>query len=289
MKRVKAGFTLVELIVVMGIISVLVSISVPALNTARQAARRVVSKSNLRQIASVVSLYECDNGKYPPTVAYIECGSPRTWLEPTAMVNTEFTAPRSISRYLRPYIENPSVMYCPSAPRDYSYMQDAWDAGDDWDNPDTDSIRDKLFGTYSFWWNYKGYLSEKRRIFEGPDKSDYYRGKSDLVASCFFGKTPGPCDQLDPCDYISCMRFKKAGRTPQYSVSSQLWNRMDSRDIEREDIRIRLNAAYTDGHVEQFNAAKTTTLKVSMRPNGGYPYFPDYIRGDVYLPEKAIR
>jgi hypothetical protein len=83
------------------------------------------------------------------------------------------------------------------------------------------------------------------------------------VASCFFGKTPNPHDHLDPCDYVSCERFKKAGRTPQYSVSSQLWNRMDSRDIEREDIQIRLNSAYTDGHIEQFNAAKTDYLPVS--------------------------
>lgn len=289
MKRVRTGFTLVELIVVMGVISVLVGISLPALNGARQAARRVVSKSNLRQIASVVSLYECDNGKYPPTVAYMELGGPRTWLEPTTLINYEFTGPRSISHYLRPYIENASVMYCPCAPRDYSYMQDAWDAGDNWDNPDTARIQDPLFGTYSFWWNYKGYLSEKRRIFEGPDKSDCSGRKSELVASCFFGTTPNPYNQLDYGDYISCERFKKAGRTPQYSVSSQLWNRMDSSGITREEIRIKLNAAYTDGHVEQFNAAKTTTLKISMRPNGGPYYFPDYIRGDVYLPEKAIR
>ena len=37
--------------------------------------------------------------------------------------------------------------------------------------------------------------------------------------------------------------------------------------IEREDIQIRLNAAYTDGHVEQFNVAKTDYLPVSRGQN----------------------
>jgi len=44
---------------------------------------------------------------------------------------------RSISAYLRSYIKDATVMFSPSAPRQYDYLQEAWDAGDDWDNPET--------------------------------------------------------------------------------------------------------------------------------------------------------
>jgi len=58
----KKGFTLVELMVVVGIIGILVAIAVPVYNNATKNAADVANEANIRTIKSAISMYLASEG-----------------------------------------------------------------------------------------------------------------------------------------------------------------------------------------------------------------------------------
>lgn len=70
-RRVGRGFTLIELMVVMGIISLLVAIALPAFSAARKNARKVTSEATISVLATGLEQFNADTtvgGSYPPSV-----------------------------------------------------------------------------------------------------------------------------------------------------------------------------------------------------------------------------
>ena len=63
----KRGFTLIELLVVISIIGVLISLLLPAVQQAREAARPRNVTNNLKQMGIALHNYESSNGCFPPS------------------------------------------------------------------------------------------------------------------------------------------------------------------------------------------------------------------------------
>lgn len=282
----RRGFTLIELLVVMAILSILMGILLPGLSKARYQARRILGTNNQRQIVGGVSLFAMDNDEqYPESVATIGDDLTWNWQEPMMLTGYRARSPRlhrSMSAYLRRYLKDADTIYCPNAPRKYEYLQDAWNAGDAWDNPDTPPVEDPVSGTYCFYWNYTGYLEDRAYLFQGPRNSTGGRRQSRLLVSDYFAYNHWRSENA----YSSCEKFGGSSITEGTMLSSAYWS--DKADAGSDKPQIKLQAGYTDGHVEVFSSLDTVTMRVILNPETGEPYPEDITPGTFFLPRNAL-
>ena len=102
-----AAFTLVELLVVIGIIALLISILMPALNKARAQARMVTCQSNMRQIGQALTAYAGQHkGRALPVW-------PWSWHPGLAQ---NFVWDVGYQEFLYPWIKSKDVYRCPDRP-----------------------------------------------------------------------------------------------------------------------------------------------------------------------------
>ncbi|MFH1613478.1 MAG: type II secretion system protein, partial [Planctomycetota bacterium] len=129
------GFTLVELLVVIAVIAVLLSILVPALNKAREHARRVICGSNMHQWSLALNSYSMENEGELPTIGscvYLyslnasEESQQNEWRQTHGSL-AGFRRTYYFGYVMYPYIKDiPNIGRCPSNPTWRNSDLDMW-------------------------------------------------------------------------------------------------------------------------------------------------------------------
>src|SRR5262245_26305573 len=127
----RRGFTLVELLVVIAIIGVLVALLLPAVQAAREAARRMKCQNQVRQIGLSVHNFENSFKTLPPGVVNVASAGPIPDLSEYLRVGTSGTAAANYTKQgflsiMLPYLEQANVLV--AAGGGYNFRLD-WNEG----------------------------------------------------------------------------------------------------------------------------------------------------------------
>lgn len=202
LNRIRFGFTLVELLVVIAIIGILVGLLLPAVQAAREAARRMQCSNNLKQLALGLHNYESAQKSFAP-------GSiiPRTtgaYPPPAPGSNQCRTAGWSWSTFVLPYIEQTALYN--STVGAYPMMGQAVL------NPATRLLLQTKIGSF------------RCPSDSGPDLNDtpsehHFRFGLEVGGTAWYvdGATAGPRVPLSTSNYVAMQ-----GHTAQNFVNSQL-------------------------------------------------------------------
>jgi prepilin-type N-terminal cleavage/methylation domain-containing protein/prepilin-type processing-associated H-X9-DG protein len=260
--RRSRGFTLVELLVVIGIIGLLVSILLPALNSVRQQANSTKCLSNLRQLGQAAMAYANTYGGYTvpgyaSNVVVVGNGNfadGDNWA--TVLVNDGFITAPKVANLTDGVSGEDSVFRCPDGLPDYiiDTFSDA--------NGTAPSPKDRADGL-------------------GATPIRTVSQQTGLILDCWYGinatlnriDSANPPNPQTPCLRIPCNGSNRLPKLTQIRDSTRMVfifdgvfmnihfdaNRVNARHYNRT----RTNIAFFDGHAETFD---TATLPGGMGP-----------------------
>ena len=287
MKRSR-GFTLVELLVVIGIIALLIAMLLPALNKARQQANKVVCMSNLRNIGQLMALYQGQNkGSFPPSRG--ECvggghpctGKPEfTWggLLSQVMGYGDGTA-QSVNPLNPDVIKSRAIFICPDAKGNPSQPLNTYSAhplimpNDDNLYPAVPAVYGSLASTYRhpFKVNWITNPSDTVLIFDAAQEMAGFTASADGYALDWQRIVPG--SSVPPITYLLSTYCQQYGVDTGVSIDGGY--NQDSPDGSTTDTLKRYgnvrwrhlknsaaNFLFVDGHVDSgtYNSRYNTSI-----------------------------
>lgn len=267
--RPSRGFTLVELLVVIGIIALLISILLPSLTQARATANMVKCASNMRQLAQALVNYSIEyKGKFPPNINSL---IPAPSSGPTA--NLWYDEDR-LGQYLPKGTQpsatstNPTigglVFICPSGypGEQRGYAMNIWASSQtDQSTLNKSPQRQTYNGPYNpnppfrgTFWNSSKASTELILITEAHPRNSTAAGFFSNATSGFQGDFPGQRFLGIPGYTVGASDFG-GGLYPNSSARSEIaWykHRRNSDKQQGTNEFGRANFAFGDGHVESF-------------------------------------
>jgi len=291
-ERSQRAFTVIELLTVVSIIVVLTTVLGLALRPVRRYSRRVSGIHRQCEIVNAVTLYACENDSfYPPSVALCYLGGRRyRWQDPRKIKTTRplwNMAHNSVAGYLSSYLPQAESLYCPSSPGKVDYWEEAWQAQDQWDHPQTATLGDPVFGSFCLFWNYIGYQTDSQSPFRGPSRVEGVRGQSTLLVSDYFGADEWRWRGA----FGSCEPFAGAEPVDAGDYYSPYWASERQGDLDiRGSLSIRLYGGYSDGSVVSYSTEDTEVIEAAEDAYGQDPYSQNDDRwpGYFFVPRRAI-
>jgi len=209
------GFTLIELMVVIAIIAILISITIPVYRGAREHVRQRACMANLYQIANALRIYRVDEGAYPGPYDPV-------------------TGEGGLNQLYPYYLDNRRALVCPDDPireglnyaEQYATLLAAADAAGMysepvWENRWADKgFFSEHYSSYNALYNYMGYVLVPKKYSLWGD-IDYEMNVGDSIAYWYEYFRWDPENKLDYTTYPS--RFNEVDAFLHYHLAQQVY------------------------------------------------------------------